>query len=150
SVERGEALPLLANGTVDPRETALVEGDVSSIDVQSGNTGSARVTEYEPDALTIETETEGPGFLVVSEIYNDGWRAYVDGEPAEIVPTNHALRGLTFPAGTHEVEMRYEPHSLRIGLWISGLTAVAMVAVFAVAGWTALRRGRGRRREVGA
>ena len=71
--------------------------------------------------MTIRTETAAPGFLVVSEVYEQGWRGYVDGEPVEVLPTNHALRGVAVPAGEHEVELRYEPRSLRLGLWISGI-----------------------------
>ena len=48
----------------------------------------------------------------------------------EILPTDHALRGIPIPSGEHTVEMRYDPLSLRLGLWISGIATVAMVVVF--------------------
>ena len=96
--------------------------------------------------MTIATQAAAPGLLVVSEVYESGWRAYVDGDEVEILPTHHALRGVPIPSGEHTVEMRYDPLSLRLGLWISGIATAAMVAVFIIAGWSWLS---GRVRRVG-
>jgi uncharacterized membrane protein YfhO len=94
--------------------------------------------------MSIATRAAAPGLLVVSEIYESGWRAYVDGAEVEILPTDHALRGIPIPSGEHMVEMHYDPRSLRLGLWISGVATVAMVVIFAIAGWS-WRNGRIRR-----
>ena len=137
SVTRGEALPLLTSGAIDPYQTALVEGaaPVTAAPVEPA-AESARVTAYEPDRMTIAMQAAAPGLLVVSEVYESGWRAYVDGAEVEILPTHHALRGIPIPSGEHTVELRYDPLSLRVGLWISGIATAAMVVVFLIAGWS--------------
>jgi hypothetical protein len=146
-VTRGGALPLLTGGVVDPYQTALVEG-VPPVTAAPDDSAAhlARVAAYGPDMMSITTQTAAPGLLVVSEIYESGWRAYVDGEEVEILPTDHALRGIPIPSGEHTVEMRYDPLSLRLGLWISGIASVAMIVIFAIAGWSWLS---GRIRRVG-
>ena len=148
-VTRGEALPLLTNGVVDPYQTALVEGDPPVTSAPDGPADeSARVITYEPDRVAIATRAAAPGLLVVSEIYESGWRAFVDGEEVEILPTHHALRGIPIPEGEHSVEMHYDPLALRLGLWITGIAAVAMVAAFIAAGWSWLtERNRRPRRD---
>ena len=144
-VTRGEALPLLTSGAVDPYRTALVEGAPPvTVAPDDSAAESARVIAYEPDRVSIATQAAAPGLLVVSEIYESGWRAYVDGDEVEILPTDHALRGIPIPDGEHTVEMQYDPLSLRLGLWISGIAAAAMVVTFVAAGWSWLR-GRNRR-----
>jgi hypothetical protein len=136
-VTRGEALPLLTSGVVDPYQTALVEGDPPVTSVPNDPAAEAvRVIAYEPDRVSIATRAAAPGLLVVSEIYESGWKAYVDGEAVEILPTHHALRGIPIPEGEHSVEMHYDPLSLRLGLWISGIAAAAMVVTFIAAGWS--------------
>jgi hypothetical protein len=141
-VTRGEALPLLTGRVVDPYQTALVEGAPPvTAAPEDATTESARVTAYEPDRMSIATRAAAPGLLVVSEIYESGWRAYVDGAEVEILPTDHALRGIPIPSGEHSVEMQYDPLSLRLGLWISGVATLAMVVIFAIAGWS-WRNGR--------
>jgi hypothetical protein len=141
-VVRGEAPPLLASGTVDPYRTALVEGAVPEVAPPAFEDGeSARITRYEPEAITIAVTATAPGLLVVSEVYAAGWLASVDGAPAPILPTHHALRGIPLPAGEHTVELRYELPALRLGLLVSGVAWVALVV--AGLGW-GLRRGMAR------
>ena len=156
AVTRGEALPLLSSGSVDPYQTALVEGTPPETAAPDGTaTESAQVTAYEPDRMTIATQAAAPGLLVVSEVYESGWRAYVDGAEVTILPTDHALRGIPLPTGEHTVELHYDPLSLRLGLWTSGIATAAMLIAFAAAGWSRLngrtrRRGSSRRFVVGA
>jgi hypothetical protein len=137
AVARGGALPLLVSGAVDPYRTALVEGapPVTAAPADSA-AESVRVIAYEPDRVSLATQAAAPGLLVASEIYESGWRAYVDGDEVEILPTDHALRGIPIPEGEHTVEMHYDPLSLRRGLWISGIAAAAMVVTFVTAGWS--------------
>ena len=133
----GDGLALLASGQIDGRTTAVIDGAMSPIR-QAGTirgqtpqqvTGStATVTDRSPDSMTIRADAVEDGLLVVSEIYEQGWVAYVDGEPVEIVRTNQAFRGVPLTAGEHIVEFRYESQPLTIGLWISGTALVGMLA----------------------
>jgi hypothetical protein len=142
-VKQDEALPLLTEGDLDPYKTALVEAPapIEALDKPS-NGETARITRYEPDAITLETTAASDGLLVVSEMYEKGWHAYVEGKRVDVLPTDHALRGVPIPAGVHTVEMRYEPLSLRVGLPISIITAIAMLAIFAHAAWSGARSHR--------
>jgi uncharacterized membrane protein YfhO len=79
-------------------------------------------------------------------VYESGWRAFVDGREVPILPTDHALRGVPLPVGEHTVTLRYDPLSLRVGIGISGITAVVMLSIFVAGGWSWLSR----RSEVGS
>jgi hypothetical protein len=141
----GAGLALLASGQLDGRATAVVDGELSHIR-QAGivrgqaarpTSGStATVVERSPESMTIEAEALRDGLLVISEMYEEGWVAYVDGEPVEIVRTNHAFRGVPVTSGKHTVELRYESQPLTIGLWISGTALVGMVASIGWLAWT--------------
>jgi len=54
----------------------------------------------------------------------------------EILPTDYAFRGVPISAGTHIVELRYEPPSLKYGLW---LTTISMAAWLLIGIWRGYR-----------
>jgi uncharacterized membrane protein YfhO len=83
---------------------------------------------------------ETPGLLVISDLWYEGWNAYLNGELVPIVRTNHAIRGVVVPAGRSTVVLRYEPASLALGI---RLMAVALVALALWSGlylWFARRK----------
>jgi uncharacterized membrane protein YfhO len=71
----------------------------------------------------------------LSEVYDPGWRAYVDGESVPIYVADHALRAVPVPAGNHTVDLRYESRSLQIGLGISLFTCGVLAASLLGAAW---------------
>jgi len=75
------------------------------------------------NAVTLVAEGSQPGVLVLTDSYYPGWRAWVDGRPVEIRLVNRAFRGIAVSSGRHNVELRYEPASFRVGLFVS-LTAL--------------------------
>jgi hypothetical protein len=128
SVDADLALKLLKLGVVDPRKTTLLETEPPKLaEPEDYSRDVASVTAYEADRIEVETYTEAPGLLTLSEVHYPAWRAYVDGEPARVYRANHLLRAVAVPAGRHKVEMRFESRALQVGLLVSGLT----VAVFA-------------------
>jgi hypothetical protein len=64
--------------------------------------------------------------LVLTDSYFPGWRAWVDEGPARIERVGEGFRGVLLTAGNHTVEMRYEPASYRVGLFVS-LVVLALV-----------------------
>ena len=69
----------------------------------------------------IHLEADGPGILVLSEIYYPGWVAYVDGIRHEIEPAYDVLRSVSLEDGTHDVYFKFRPISIYAGLVLAAL-----------------------------
>ena len=73
-------------------------------------------------------EGDGPGLLIVSDIYYaPGWRATIDGNAVPILQANHVLRGVEVPAGAHVIEMRIESRGYRIGRLLNRIGGLALL-----------------------
>ncbi|MEG2820640.1 MAG: YfhO family protein, partial [Muribaculaceae bacterium] len=71
-------------------------------------------TKYAPNELTYHATSQNGGLAVFSEIYFPwGWHATIDGKDAEIGRVNYVLRALKIPAGSHTINFRFEPESVK-------------------------------------
>lgn len=97
--------------------------------------------EYEATA-----STEGGGWLVLSETYAPGWRAFVrpvggaeqDEQPAEAVRAFENFIGVSIPAGEWVVRLIYSPPSFQIGAFVTAIAAALTVLTAGVWAWRAL------------
>jgi len=130
----GFGVRLLAAGLVDGHDVAFVNTGGVLPEVAEPAPGSApdsvSLLDYAPESMTFAASTSAAGLMVISEVYADGWNAYVDGEKVDIIRTNHALRGVPISAGDHTVELKYEPESLRIGMMATGGMAIVMIGIW--------------------
>ena len=122
-----------ALGTVsDLRNTAIVdEGFAPALRAQNpdGN-GSIELISYAPDELRYRFNAPTDQLAVFSEIWYGpdlGWEATIDGQPAELIRANYALRALSVPAGEHEIVMAFAPDSYATGRTISLICSVLIV-----------------------
>jgi uncharacterized membrane protein YfhO len=125
------------------RRDALLDVDPAPADrperaATADAVGTARITAYGHEHVTVETDAPGRRLLVLSDTWFPGWRATVDGQPAPIARANVAFRAVAVPPGRHRVVFEYAPASFRIGATISG------AALLSIAGWTALAERRRR------
>jgi uncharacterized membrane protein YfhO len=72
---------------------------------------------------------------VFARAWYPGWRARIDGQPAELLRANFAFQALAVAPGAHHIELEYAPASWRAGLAIS-----ALAVLLAVLGWLGLAR----------
>lgn len=108
----------------DPRqEVLLTEGP--ALVSPDGPKGTLRVRERRGDRVVIESDLDKPGYVVLTDAYDEGWRATVDGRPAPLLRANIAFRAVVVPAGRHVVEQVYRPRAVLLGLWLSLLGLVA-------------------------
>jgi uncharacterized membrane protein YfhO len=75
--------------------------------------------------------------LVLADTWYPGWKATVDGLPADVLPVDGLFRGVQVGEGEHEVVFYYSPASFKVGLGIS-VTAVLVILM----GLLALSLGR--------
>jgi hypothetical protein len=87
-----------------------------------------QLTSYKPNHLKyIATNTKN-GFAVFSEMYyKNGWKATIDGKEQPILKVNYTLRGLSVPAGKHNIEFKFEPQVVKTGSTIALLSSIGML-----------------------
>lgn len=123
----------------DPRREAVVEGPAPQTSAASDPAAERVVlTDYEPTRVVVQVVAQSPGLLVLTDTWDPDWRAEVAGREVPILVTNAMVRGVAVPAGSSRVVFRYRPRAFVAGAWISGFTAVAVIAL----GVSAARRER--------
>jgi hypothetical protein len=147
-----EALRLLQNPDLDPSsELVLVASDVQAPadrlvrpdppEDPAGPT-DVEILAYGPEQIRIRAGLQDRGYLLVTDAYYPGGQADIDGQPATILRADLYFRAIPLEPGLHEVTLRYQPSSLRLGAWITALT---LAVVSAAALLWAVRRFRRRR-----
>jgi uncharacterized membrane protein YfhO len=105
------------------RDTAVVHSEFYNQIVPSltyDSTASITMTQRNNDTILYKSTAQSPQFAVFSEIYyNRGWHAYLDGKKVDYARVNYVLRGMTIPAGNHEIRFVFEPESYKTGKKIS-------------------------------
>jgi hypothetical protein len=141
----GTALAEMVHQPFSPDQEVILADDTTTQSTglagHRGGHGTARVTAYGPDAVTVHTSTDADAWLVFSDTYYPGWTAAVDGQASAVLRGDVLFRVVPVPGGEHDVELRFEPVSVKVGLGIS-LAALALAVVCLVVAGS--RPGRGR------
>jgi hypothetical protein len=147
SVVGGEAaLNAVTSPAFDGRAVAVTEHRLPDLP-QAGvggsapsPAGSAVITSYRPETVTVRATATRPALLVLNDNYYPGWGATVDGRATSVKEVDYTFRGVPLPPGTHTVTFHYRPLSWTIG-WIISLVSLVALAVALIIG-TRRRRAR--------
>ncbi|MBI5206269.1 MAG: YfhO family protein [Candidatus Firestonebacteria bacterium] len=82
-----------------------------------------------PGSYDINIEMPESGFLVFSDTYYPGWKAYIDGKEARIYKTDYLVSSVFVQKGKHQVEMLFKPAPFIIGAWISGISFASLIII---------------------
>lgn len=125
----------------NPGQVALVErlpeGWGGRNGPESSGTGSARVLRYTMNTVLVEAECTAPAILVTADAWFPGWKAWIDGRPTDTFPAYALFRSVALAPGKHLVEFRYRPASFLVGVSVTLITALVLVAVGC---WVCARR----------
>src|SRR5207237_3661604 len=81
---------------------------------------------------TIDVESDGTSFLVMSVTSHKYWTITIDGAEAPAILTNLTYQGVVVPRGRHVVAMRYRNPLIAAGAAIS-IAAIIVLLAFALA-----------------
>ena len=98
------------------------------------------------DRITGHIDLPSPQILCLQIPCTAGWKAYVDGERAELLQADTMFSALLLPAGSHDIELRYQTPGLRFGTAISAGAFVLLLlflVIYSIV--SAILRGRDRR-----
>ena len=127
-----------ALSTIDLATTAVLDKEFAAFAAHSqpgvAPDAEVRLTAFSPKQIDYDCTSATPGTVVFSEIYYPyGWKASIDGEPADHFRVNYLLRALNVPAGTHHISFLFDPDSVRKGDRIASACVVVMyLAILAI------------------
>ncbi|UCH77504.1 MAG: YfhO family protein [Candidatus Coatesbacteria bacterium] len=133
-----EALTLLQSEDFNPHRYVVLAEQPASFEPTSPPPPEVELTRS--TALEATCRAAGPALLVLDELFYPGWRATVDGRPAEIYRANLISRAVVVPAGPHTVEFRFVPVSFYVGLAISVVSWAVVLGAAAVSTFRRRRR----------
>jgi len=130
--ERDKIFEELTNPHFDPRDYVILEEE-SPIRMSENfpvlEDSYVEFVNYVPNNFQLKADLKKGGFLVLSEIYYPDWKAYVDGKEEKIYQADYILRAVYLVPGRHDITFVYDPLSLKIGLYITLLTALFILLV---------------------
>ncbi len=119
---RDEALDMLTENKLDSKNTLILEKDPNKPLINKGSYKEVGINFYSPNEVIINVNVDNSSFLVLSDTFDDGWKAYDNDKEIEIYRANYILRSVYLEKGTHELIFRYEPKGYKIGKSISIIT----------------------------
>ena len=111
---------LSGDAFVEQRTTAMSDLD------RPGRAGRV-VTDDLLRSQRLVVDARRDAFLVLSEDWEAGWHATVDGKPVPVVRTDGLVLGVAVPRGRHVVELHFTPPGLHSGLLVSLLGLLALL-----------------------
>lgn len=108
----------------DPKNSVLLDRDV----LPPGNRSDYRpatIREYGSDRVVLEAQLSAPGYLVLTDLWYPGWKAFdARGQEYPVLRANHSLRAVPLPAGEHLITLTFSPPLWSIAAGVSLITAL--------------------------
>ncbi len=115
--DKQKAIDVLFSKNFNRKNSIILEKE-PFIKPQEG-TGSISIVRYTPTEIRFKTNTSSPKLLFLSDVFDSGWKAYIDGGSVPLYRADYDFRAIGVPEGDHEIGMKYQPDSVTWGLRIS-------------------------------
>jgi hypothetical protein len=128
-----EILAKLADPSFDPHTTVLLSEPLpgaAAPALSNASPGTVEMTHYEPTRIDLNANATAPSVLLVTDKFDAGWKARVDGAEAKIVRANYAMRGVFLPPGQHQVTMSFEPPIKWLYVSLAGIALAIVLLLF--------------------
>jgi hypothetical protein len=135
-----EIAAYIAEPGFDPAKTVVLgseSGPLAMAVPENPAAESVEIVSYSEDTVVLSVTATADGAVVLSETYDKGWHATVDGVAVPVEEAYGVIRAVPVSAGTHEIVLTYDPWSLRYGFYLSLAAAVLSLGVI---GWFAVRK----------
>jgi len=124
-------LDLLAAPDFDPRRSVVLEEPLhDKLEDVRGDSIRLHAVRWGYNSVEAEVQAEHPYLVTIAVAYDTGWRASLNGKPAEVFRANHAFQAIRIEPGRHVLTMRYRPPDFIIGLATSLLSAATLALLY--------------------
>jgi hypothetical protein len=97
----------------------IVEDPARPLAVDASVSGTARIVTDLPELVVVAAKADAPAYLVLTDTFDPGWSATIDGQAVPILPAYITFRAVYLPQGDHTVVFSYCPAGFKSGLVFS-------------------------------
>jgi hypothetical protein len=133
-------LDSLHSSRFNPRAAVFLES-TPPVSTASGIQSTPAIRSYADNNVAMDAD--GPGWLVLTDLYYPGWKARIDGQETPLYRGDYVFRTLPLKAGRHTVEFFYESVSFRNGAILSALFLFLTAGILVIGVLMAGRRNIG-------
>lgn len=90
---------------------------------------AVRFISFQRNRIELEARTIQPRELVLCEMFEENWKATVNGEPVPVAPANHVFRAVQVPPGTSRVIFEYKPESFYVGANVTAISLIVLLSL---------------------
>ncbi len=101
-------MDVLYNPAFDPARQAVVEEAIPLLKSSINTADKIDVVTYGPSEIRATVNFTGDHFVVIANMYDPVWNAYIDSVPTRLYRTNYLFQGILVPKGDHVVVVRRE------------------------------------------
>ncbi|MBI4891228.1 MAG: hypothetical protein HY821_11435 [Acidobacteria bacterium] len=111
-----------------PRSRVFLLGPAPALESCAADGEYANITGRNSNSVTVEIHANCRSLLVLADTHFPGWKASIDGRPAEILEVFGGLRGVVVTPKNAAVSFRFRPASVLWGfrLTLAGLALVVL------------------------
>ncbi|MDD5187970.1 MAG: YfhO family protein, partial [Methanoregula sp.] len=84
------------------------------------------IISYTANSIILHTNSTSSQYLILTDTFDNRWKAYVDGIGVPVTRTNYLFRGVRVPEGQHSINFAYEYPEFNLYLLLSILIAVGI------------------------
>ncbi|MBN2547163.1 MAG: YfhO family protein, partial [Spirochaetes bacterium] len=83
--------------------------------------------------LSLRIDIQNPSLLIRSEVYHKGWKVFIDGKKQDVIRVNFLQQGVWLDKGTHTVEFKFFPQSMKYGFIVSAVFLLFLILIMIIA-----------------
>ncbi|MCX6794202.1 MAG: YfhO family protein [Candidatus Gottesmanbacteria bacterium] len=103
-----QSMDILYSSTFNPVREAVVEDQVTIAQSPVSSGDLIDVMEEYPSEIRARSSLANDHFVVITNMYDPGWKAYIDSKLTPIYRTNYLFQGIRVPKGDHTIVVRYQ------------------------------------------
>ncbi|MCB9770965.1 MAG: hypothetical protein H6754_00215 [Candidatus Omnitrophica bacterium] len=127
-------LSRLQEESFDPHKSVLFSQPLSALKNLNKDSIIVPITKATPNRIESRFDSAAPSYMLFSESYDEGWKAFVDNVQVPVLRANYNFMAcVILTAGSHEIRFVYDPPQYKRNLLISlfGLTIFVFAALVA-------------------
>ena len=99
-------------------------------ETRENSSSMSEILSYDNDEIIIDAYMEEAGFLVLNDLYYEGWKVFVNNKEEKIYRANFLFRGVFLPEGEQKVRFVFFPYSYYISKIISLMVMFLLFIIY--------------------